>query len=94
MDGRKNPIVLWLVDEKGWAYDQIVQNVSAQLPGYRHERFYMVEEHDWRQWVNLGILLLNVDIIVSMHIMYQKQIFEKEVPPNIVMMATGMRLFE
>lgn len=90
----ESPTILWLADTPGWAYDQIVQNISVRLPGYRHEVFYMVAEHNWQEWLDLGIMLMGADVIVSMHLMYQKQIFADACPSNVVMMATGMRLFE
>ena len=94
MDRRENPVVLWLADEKGWAYDAIVQNVSQILPGYEHQVWYMMAEHTWQEWAGLGYRMAEVGVIVSMHLMYQKQLFHKTRTDNIAMMLTGPRLFE
>lgn len=86
--------MLWLADEQGWAYDAIVQNVSAQLPGYEHVVFYMMAEHPTKEWIIFGELLDMADIVVSMHLMYQKQLIADGQAGNIALMLTGPRLFE
>ncbi len=83
------PIILWLADRNGWAYDSIVHQISEQLPGYDHQVFYMMEEHAHFEWVWLGWKMQKADIVVAMHWMYQVQLRNDK--SRTIIMITGNR---
>ena len=38
---KAKPVILWLADLPGWAYESIVRNVERQLPQYEHRTYYV-----------------------------------------------------
>lgn len=38
------PIIAWLVDVPGWAYDNRARRIERALPDYRHERYFNIEK--------------------------------------------------
>ena len=88
------PIILWLADSPGWAYDQIFQHQSRALPDYEHDVFYMMSrENETLDWVDMGIMLERADVVVCMHLMYFVHI-EKMRGEKVVVMLTGPRAWE
>ena len=89
MENVNKPLVLWICDIEGWAYEQRVKSVSKLMVDFDHEIFYVVSN---------GILALknrikqkDFDIVVCMYIQYV-EILEKL--NNVVCFAGGMRPFE
>ena len=39
-----NPIIAWLVDVPGWAYDIRSRRIERALPDYRHQRYFNIEK--------------------------------------------------
>lgn len=90
MERKRKPIVLWLADQEGWAYDSIVKQVSKLLPQYTHTVWYMMKE-DENNLYKLNHLVSVADMIVSMYLRYQDNVSCKE---KVVTMLTGLRPFE
>jgi hypothetical protein len=88
------PKILWIADEKHWAYGAIYQHQSKRLSDYTHAVFYMMrKDNEWHDWVRLGYMIGRADIVVCMHLMYFVQI--KEIAGSkAVIMLTGPRIFE
>jgi hypothetical protein len=86
--------ILWLADEEGWAYDAIYKSQSQRLPHYSHEVFYMMRKaNEWNDWVRLGRMIEQADIVVAMHMMYSVQVSGAATDKAVVML-TGPRIFE
>lgn len=86
------PIILWIADTPGWAYDAIVQAVSKRLPHYSHMAFYLCTTTDPEHRI-LNQLAREADVVVSMYLRYQ-EILEPKLRPKVVTMVTGFRPFE
>lgn len=86
------PVILWLADTPGWAYDSIVQGVAAQLPQYEHVAFYccMTMDPDHQ---TLNLIARSADVVVSMYLRYQEWL-QPEFRKKVVTMLTGNRPFE
>jgi hypothetical protein len=87
----KKPVILWLADSAGWAYDAIFQANSKLLPEYEHKVFYMMNERTVEYWIDFETLIPEADIIVSMYLLYQESVPFKD---KVVTMLTGSRPFE
>ena len=94
MDGTSicsKPIILWLADCPGWAYDSIVGNISKQLPQYEHRVYYWL--HGSQDGMLFHRMLREADIVVSMYLLYQRMLPDRY-KGRCAMMLTGMRPFE
>ena len=38
------PIIAWLVDVPGWAYDIRAKRIERALPDFRHQRYFNIEK--------------------------------------------------
>jgi hypothetical protein len=86
------PVILWLADIPGWAYESIVRNVAAQLPQYEHVTFYSCATVDPRHEL-LNLTARSADVVVSMYLRYQEWL-RPELRKKVVTMITGFRPFE
>ena len=76
------------MDTYGWAYSSIVDQVSRQLPQYRHEAVPMCEPGARELFEALEPVS---DVIVAMFIQYVQVVKDKS---KCAMMVTGFRPFE
>lgn len=87
--GREKPLILWLADTPGWAYDSIVQQNTRRLPQFEHLVFYVMSPKD--NTFDLSQQAKRATIIVPMYLHYQNLCPQKE---KMSLMLTGMRPFE
>ena len=90
MGQERKPIILWLADQEGWAYDSIVKQVSKLLPDYIHTVWYMMADNE-QDLYKLDHLVDVADMVVSMYLRYQEVVPCRE---KVVIMLTGLRPFE
>jgi hypothetical protein len=85
----RKPVLLWLADTPGWAYDAIVQHVAARLPSYEHRVRYVCGGPQ----AGASRDMQEADVIVAMYLLYLRL-----VPPpwraKTTVMVTGFRPFE
>ena len=94
----RKPMILWLADMPGWAYDAILQEVCPQLPQYEHEVFYVMENGGpggWDSRTRLGFIQAQIkaDVIVPMFLLYL-QLVVTDLKNKAALMLTGSRPFE
>ena len=91
MEQTRKPVILWLADQEGWAYDSIYKQVSKLLPEYEHRVFYYLQNIPCVGGDELTSIAAQSDIIVSMYLRYADIIPCKE---KVMTMLTGLRPFE
>jgi glycosyltransferase involved in cell wall biosynthesis len=77
---KRNKKILWIVDRKGWAYEQRAELLSRKLDRYDHELAYMHERMD----VN------NADIVICPYPSFLKS-FERR--QGVIQYLGGYRVF-
>ncbi len=89
----KKPVILWLADTPGWAYDSIVTQETKALPQYEHRCFYVCGGGLPNDGVVLARDMSEASIIIAMYVLYLRII-----PPvyqaKTAVMLTGFRPFE
>lgn len=85
--------ILWLADNRSWAYASIVQHIAYKLPHFSHRAVYMVEDAKkvgFRE--NLEMFIREADVIVAMYIRYPEALPVKT-RAKTVLFLSGLRPF-
>ncbi len=87
------PLILWIADMEGWAYDSIVSQETKALPQYEHRRYYVCGGPYPQDGMLLHQYMAEASIIIAMYVLYLRII-----PPvyyqKTAVMLTGFRPFE
>ena len=84
--------ILWICDQRGWAYETIVDHVRAMLPQHEHLKYFYCETADPDRTL-LNIVADRSDVVVSMYLQYQEALLP-HLKSRVVTMLTGFRPFE
>lgn len=85
--------ILWLADNRSWAYASIVKHIRNALPQYSHHAIYMVEDAKMVGFVkHLEHASRAADVIVAMYIRYPEAL-PIETRAKTVLFLSGMRPF-
>ena len=85
--------ILWLADNRSWAFASIVRQIAKTLPQYDHHAIFMVEsarEYGFRK--NLEFASLQAEVIVAMYIRYPEALPVKTRSKTILFLS-GLRPF-
>ena len=85
--------ILWLADNRSWAFASIRRQIANALPQYDHPAVFMVEdakEYGFRQ--NLQELVQIADVIVAMYIRYPEAL-PIETRAKTILFLSGLRPF-
>jgi hypothetical protein len=86
------PVILWIADIPGWAYDPIVKGVAKLLPQYEHVIYYACVTMDPAHAL-LNYAAAGADVVISMYLRYQEWL-RPEHKKKVATMITGFRPFE
>ena len=85
--------ILWLADNRSWAFASIVTHIADALPDYDHWAVYMVEDaRDYGFKENLARSVQEADVIVAMYIRYPEAL-PVETRAKTVLFLSGLRPF-
>lgn len=88
--------ILWLADNRSWAFASIVKHIGNALPEYNHRMIYMVEDSKNVRPEFFEEYLIecarNADVIVAMYIRYPEAL-PIETRPKTVLFLSGLRPF-
>jgi len=85
--------ILWLADNRSWAFASIVRQIAKTLPQYEHQAIFMVEdakEYGFIEGLALGTL--QADVIVAMYIRYPEAL-PVETRAKTILFLSGLRPF-
>lgn len=85
--------ILWLADNRSWAFASIVTHIADALPDYNHWAVYMVE--DAREYGfndHLARSARKADVIVAMYIRYPDAL-PVATRPKTILFLSGLRPF-
>ena len=85
--------ILWLADNRSWAYASIVTHIADALPEHEYFSIYIVEDSrttGFREM--LEMLVREADVIVAMYISYPTML-PVETRAKTILFLSGLRPF-
>jgi len=85
--------ILWLADNRSWAYASIVTHIADALPEHEHWAAYMVEDartNGFREGLEKSVR--KADVIVAMYIRYPEAL-PVETRAKTILFLSGLRPF-
>lgn len=83
------PLITWICDCPGWAYDILANDCIAHLPGFIHAHVYTA----YRSWASMALHIADADLVVVMSPIIFSLMHKKWLNKTILFLD-GCRVFE